>query len=98
MNSKLMGVLVLLGGGLAIAAYFQQKHTAEEAEAAAAPKRKFTPLIPLSPGAVFTGNFQSTGNNRPPNFVDEVVGYGTSDWAETVSPNGRKDWVPIKQG
>jgi hypothetical protein len=81
---------MLAGGAYVLYEYIKSR----EAAAVPAPV-SVKPLLPLTPGAVFTGRIQSTNTGRPPNYVDDVVGYAPGDWAETVAPNGRTDWVPI---
>ncbi|NDQ57340.1 MAG: hypothetical protein GZ088_09745 [Acidipila sp.] len=59
------------------------------------PAPAFKLLLPLPPGGTLTGRIQTTDNARPPNYTEEVSGFGAGQWAEVVSPNGRKDWIPI---
>lgn len=55
----------------------------------------FKLLLPLPPGGQLTGRVQTTDNARPPNYTEEVSGFGVGQWAEVRSPNGRLDWIPI---
>lgn len=92
MNKTWKTVLTLAAGiGVAYLIYrqFQKSRNA----AAAVLPRGPVPIAPLPQGSRLTGRTQTTSNNRPPNFPEEVVSYGVKQWAEVIRPDGRTDWV-----
>ena len=54
------------------------------------------PAEKVPPGFKLTGRKAETHNNRPPGYQGEVVGSGTTVWAEVVSDKGEQGWVEAK--
>jgi hypothetical protein len=85
---RLFYFLVVAGAAFALYhAYQKSKPGAPELDAS----------TPLPQGAQFTGRTQVTTTGRPPNYPNsEVVGYARHTWAEILLPDGRSDWVAVK--
>jgi flagellar basal body-associated protein FliL len=64
---------------------------AAKEETANAPKFKTA----LPPGAVLTGQTQTTTNGRSPDYPSDVVGYGIRNWAQIQNGDGSMGWVEL---
>jgi hypothetical protein len=89
-NRKRVWLWVGLAAGAYLFYQFWQKR-----RGAVAVLPPIQPKAALPSGAKLTGRTQETMNNRPPNYPQEVVGFGKRRWAEIMLADGRTDWVEV---